>query len=243
MKKTALSIIVAILAIALIHAQEVPIPKIGVKAPEFTAQSTNGEINFPSDFGNHWKILFSHPKDFTPVCTSEIIELSHEQENFEKMGTKIAVVSVDPLKQHLSWKAAMEMMDYKDRYTEKIQFPLVADNDQTIARLYGMIHTTEDVSRNVRGVYFIDPENIIRAIFFYPNEVGRSMDEMKRTLLALQANYENNNLLAPADWMPGEDMIVEVLSQEDKKTINDEGSKYYQYSWFLVFMRNSGIIR
>jgi len=240
MKKPTLLLFAAILAIVRIHAQEITVPKIGVKAPEFTAQSTNGKINFPSDFGTSWKILFAHPKDFTPICSSEILELAHEQEEFEKMGAQIVVVSVDPLEQHRHWKAALEMVEYKDRYTVKIGFPLVADNDLTIAKKYGMIHSTEDVSRNVRGVYYVDPDNIIRAIFFYPNEVGRSMDEMKRTLHALQANHENNNLLAPANWKPGEDMIVQVLSEEDAKTINNDGSKYYQYSWFMVFMRHSG---
>jgi len=239
MKKLTIITITTILTISLIHAQDVTIPKIGVEAPEFTAHSTNGVINFPSDFGDNWKILFAHPKDFTPVCSSEILELAHEQESFEKMGAKIAVVSIDPLEQHNHWKAALEMVEYKDRHTVKIGFPLVADEDQTIAKRYGMIHTTADVSQNVRGVYYVDPENIIRAIFFYPNEVGRDMDEMKRTLLALQAHHENQNLLAPANWKPGEDMMVQVLSQEDEKTVNNEGSKYYQYAWYMIFMRNS----
>lgn len=239
MTKLILLAISAILAIVRIQAQEVTIPKIGMKAPEFTAQSTRGPISFPSEFGDSWKILFAHPKDFTPVCSSEILELAHEQESFEKMGTKLVVVSVDPLEQHHHWKAALEQIEYKDRYTVKIGFPLVADHDHQIASLYGMIHSTANISHNVRGVFFIDPQNTIRAIFFYPNEVGRSVDEMKRTLLALQVNHENKNLLAPANWAPGDDMIVSVLSQEDEKSINNEGSRYYQYSWFLVFMRNS----
>lgn len=237
MKKLFILIAVAIFSVAQIRAQEVSIPQIGVKAPSFTAQSTNGKITFPTDYGKNWKILLSHPKDFTPVCSSEILELAYSQEDFDKLGAKLAVLSTDILEQHQSWKTALEEMQYLDRDPVKIEFPLVADNDLKASKKYGMIHNKENISENIRGVYFIDPNDKIRAIYFYPNEVGRNIEEVKRTLVALQSGFKNENTVTPANWKPGGDLIVPHLSREEMDNVGKQGSDYYQYSWFMTFKK------
>lgn len=238
MKKLIFLAVAAIFSFAQINAQEVNVPQIGIKAPSFSAESTNGKVKFPSDFGDHWKILFSHPKDFTPVCSSEILELAYSQKSFDELDAKLMVVSTDIIEQHRSWKAALEEIHYLGRDPVNIQFPIIADNDLKVSKLYGMIHSAESVSENVRGVYFIDPENTIRAIFFYPNEVGRNVEELKRTLVSLQSHYANRNTVTPANWQPGDDVLVPTLSKSDKETLGSPGSDYYQAAWFMTFLKN-----
>ncbi len=218
-------------------AQSTPIPIIGSEAPSFTAMSTNGKISFPDDFGNSWKIMFSHPKDFTPVCSSEILELAYSQESFEEMGVKLLVLSADILEQHDSWKKALEEIQYKDRMPVKINFPLVADDDLKVSNKYGMIHSAASISENIRGVYIIDPNNIVKAIMFYPNEVGRDIEEIKRTVVALQTNYVDQAVVTPANWQLGEDVLVPVLSRTDKDNLDNANSDYYQLAWFMTFKK------
>ena len=161
-------------------------PQLGDDAPSFTAKTTNGKLTFPKDFGVNWKILFSHPKDFTPVCSSEIIELAAMQDEFDKLGVKVAVISTDSINQHYSWKKALEQIAYKGRTPVKINFPLIADENYAISISYGMIHEKYNHSMDIRGVFIINPENKICAIFFYPTNIGRNLEEIKRTVTALQ---------------------------------------------------------
>ena len=134
------------------------IPLIGETAPSFTAESTNGVLNFPGDFGRSWKVLFSHPQDFTPVCSTEILELAYLQDEFDKLGVKLAVVSTDPLSTHVQWKKAMESLDLNNLGTVKIKFPIVDDENVAISKEYGMIHPETNSTRSVRGVFIIDPK-------------------------------------------------------------------------------------
>ncbi len=226
-------------SITILSAQVEKAPEIGDPAPEFIAQSTNGEINFPSDYGEHWKILFSHPKDFTPVCASEIYELAQAQNDFDKLDTKIVVMSTDNLAQHETWKAALEEINYKDRTPKKILFPIVSDNNLKVSKLYGMIHSAESLSHNIRGVYFIDPENTIRAIFFYPNEVGRDIDEIQRTLVSLQNHYANRNQVTPANWQLGDDVLIPVITKAEKDALSLPDSDLYQVAWFMTFLKET----
>ena len=234
MKKVLLLTVLGIFAVSQVWSQKAPVAQIGAKAPSFSAMSTNGKINFPKDFGKSWKILFAHPKDFTPVCSSEILELAYSQGSFKEMDVKVAVLSTDILEQHESWKAALEEISYKDRSPVKIDFPIIEDADMKVSKQYGMIHDATSSTMNIRGVYFINPDNIISAIYFYPNEVGRSMDELKRTLTALQTTYENKNISTPANWHKGDDVMVPVLTQDERDELGKPGSKYHQYSWFMV---------
>ena len=237
MKKFLIPAVLLMFCVSLLSAQESSIPLIGSKAPSFTAISTNGKIKFPEDYGNSWKIMFSHPKDFTPVCSSEMLELAYAQKSFEEMGVKLLVLSTDLLEQHNSWKAALEEIPYKDREPVTINFPLVADNDLKVSTLYGMIHSQASLSQNIRGVYIISPENTIRAIMFYPNEVGRNIEELKRTVIALQTNYADNSVVTPANWQMGDDVLVPVLSQAEKNNLSSPTSEYYQMSWFMSFKK------
>ena len=132
------------------------IPLIGEKAPSFSAESTNGPIVFPSDFGSKWKILFAHPADFTPVCSSELLELAFLQQEFDRLNVKLAVISTSPLETHKQWKKALEEVDYKGRTAVKIKFPMIDDDTRVASNLYGMIHPSINGTKSVRGVFIID---------------------------------------------------------------------------------------
>jgi len=212
------------------------IPLIGEQAPSFTAESTEGTISFPFDFGRNWKVILSHPMDFTPVCSTELIELANLQDEFENLGVRIITVSTDPLETHRQWKKTLERIEYKEYPRQKINFPIADDSNLIIAKLYGMIHLESDSNRDVRGVFIIDPENKIRAEFFYPLEVGRNMNELLRTVIALQTT-EKHHVLTPANWKTGHDVLVPFPLKANMAEINTESGEYYQLSWFLIFKK------
>jgi peroxiredoxin 2/4 len=217
------------------------IPLIGEHAPSFTAESTNGTITFPSDFGRKWKILFSHPQDFTPVCSTEILELARLQGEFDKLGVKIAVISTDPLDSHRQWKKSLEELDLNHEGPVAIKFPLIADEDIVIAKQYGMIHPESNSTKSVRGVFIIDPDNIIQAIYFYPSNVGRSTDELMRTLTALETSAaqstSGSKVLTPVNWCPGKDLLVSIPPKTDASKSADVPSGFYSPIWYLWFKK------
>jgi len=211
---------------------------IGDTAPEFTAESTHGKINFPADYGNSWKIIFSHPRDFTPVCSTELLELAYAQREFDKLSTSIIVVSTDKLETHFLWKEALEEIDFKNRGPRKINFPLIDDQDYVISDLYGMSHPQAKRGSNIRGVFFIDRENKVRATYFYPAEVGRSTEEIIRTLKALQKTDDNINIKTPSDWQEGEPVMISHPNPAMLENMNQPGSIYFKYSWFMHYWNN-----
>jgi len=213
------------------------IPLIGSTAPSFKSPSTKGMISFPGDFGKNWKILFAHPRDFTPVCSSEILELAYRQEEFKSLGTQIVIVSVDKMVSHLSWKADLEDISFKGRNKVKIDFPLVVDSSSVISDSYGMLDSKSGAGQSIRGVFFVDPENKIRAFYFYPNQVGRNIDEIVRTLKALQANFLEPNIVLPANWQPGEDVMIPFLSKEDKEELKKSDSGIYYINWYMIYKK------
>lgn len=217
------------------------IPLIGSKAPTFEANSTNGKISFPKDFGSNWKIIFAHPRDFTPVCSSEILELAYMQDEFKALNTELIVVSTDKLSLHNDWKAALEEVSYKGRKAVKIQFPLVEDPGYSIANSFGMLDSGSDVGQSVRGVFFIDPKNTIRAFYFYPNEIGRNVDEVQRTLVALQTTDadKSSRVVLPANWQPGNDVMITSLGENEKKADGqpDPAQGFYNSAWFMTFKK------
>jgi len=213
------------------------IPLIGEKAPSFTAESTVGIINFPHDFGHNWKVLFSHPKDFTPVCSTEILELAHLQNQFDKLGVKLVVVSTDRLETHIQWKKALENLKLDDRDLVKIKFPLVDDENIVVAKLYGMIHPETNSTRSVRGVFIIDPDDIIQAIYFYPMSVGRSTDELIRMITALQITSKEK-VLTPVNWKEGKDVLVRIPPKTDSNGSPSEVAGYYNPAWFLWYKKS-----
>lgn len=239
MKKLFLSAFIMALAFHVSFAQELNqrIPLIGSAAPTFTAKTTLGDLNFPTDYGSSWKILFSHPKDFTPVCSTELLDLAYKQEEFAELNTQLVVVSTDLLETHLAWKQALEELSAKNDMPVSIQFPLVEDKFYRIINSYGMLDSKTSVGQSIRGVFFIDPENNIRAFYFYPNEVGRNIDEIKRTLAALQVNYNNQRVVLPANWKPGEDRMISYMSEEDNEELLKPDSRLYQKSWYMTYVR------
>lgn len=243
-----LSLIVVVLFCTLsVHSQEsskqVIVPLIGEKAPSFKAQSTEGDISFPKDFSKHWKILFSHPADFTPVCTSEILELAAAQKDFTDMNVEFAVLSTDNLERHKFWVESMEEIDYKGNGLQQINFPLIADPDLSISKMYGMIHPESGSTKDVRGVFIIDPSNTIRSIFFYPKETGRNIDEIKRTVLALR-KYDEQEVLTPANWDPGEDVIVPFLQYSPAYNVEkaqEKNGDVYEVAWYLYMKKDEAV--
>ena len=224
-----------IMLVGITYAQQnTRVPVLGEKAPSFSVQTTNGNINFPKDFGRSWKVLFSHPADFTPVCSSEILELAHMEEEFNKLNAKFLVLSVDSLDRHHDWKKALEEIDYLGRGTVKINVPLATDSQYKVSRQYGMIHNASSDKRTVRGVFIIDPDNVIQSIVYYPMTVGRSMDEIKRSLLALQT-VANNDISTPANWQPGEDVFIHFKPSAEDLKKKDHG--IYELAWFMVYQK------
>jgi peroxiredoxin (alkyl hydroperoxide reductase subunit C) len=243
MKKIILISALVFFSVAGLLAQEknnTPFPLIGETAPSFTAESTTGTINFPDDYNFQWKILFSHPADFTPVCTSEILELAASQKEFEKLGANLVVVSVDNLENHINWEKNMESLRYKDRDPVKIDFPLVSDVNLAISKEYGMIHPNSSTTKDVRGVFIVDPKNKIRAIFFYPMNIGRNLGEIERTLVALQT-ADKQQVLIPANWQPGGDVLIPYVkstADNDPGNLKDDPD-YYQLTWYMRFKKGS----
>jgi peroxiredoxin (alkyl hydroperoxide reductase subunit C) len=206
MKKVLLSIVALMFFTVTVLSQD-QIPLIGSQAPSFTAKSTNGKITFPEDFGKSWKILFSHPQDFTPVCSSELLELAYMQKDFEKLGVKFAVISTDDVAQHELWKKYLEELDYKGRGKQVINFPIIEDTKAVASKRYGMLHEPTSTNKDIRGVFIIDPDNIVRSINFYPMQVGRNMVEIERIVEALQTT-DLAQVLTPANWNEGDDVMV-----------------------------------
>lgn len=190
------------------------IPMLGEEAPSFEGKSTNGEIIFPGDFGKSWKILLSHPKDFTPVCTSEILQLAKMQDEFDALGVELAIISTDDLTSHHNWKQHMEDILQEGSDATHIEFPLISDHNGRISDKYGMLHAWENPTRDVRGVFILNPENEIKSINFYPNDIGRNMEEIKRVVVALQT-AERDQVLIPANWNEGDDVLMKFVPYTD----------------------------
>ncbi len=188
--------------------QVVSMPRIGDKAPEFKAKTTQGDINYPSDYKGSWTILFSHPADFTPVCTTEFMTFATQEEKFNKANCKLVGLSVDGLYSHIAWlRRIQEKMEFKGMKDVEVKFPLIEDITMDVAKLYGMIQPNEDTTKAVRAVFFVDPEGVIRAIVYYPLSLGRNFDELYRALIAMQT-ADAFDCATPADWRPGDDVIV-----------------------------------
>ena len=186
----------------------VSMPRIGDKAPEFKAVTTQGEINFPKDYVGEWIILFSHPADFTPVCTSEFMTFAHLESKFKKANCNLVGLSIDGLYSHIAWlRNIKEKIDYKGMKNIEVKFPLIEDITMNVAKKYGMIQPGESKTQAVRAVFFIDPKGVIRAIIYYPLSLGRNFDEIYRALIAMQTS-DKFAVATPADWNPGDDVIV-----------------------------------
>ena len=210
-------------------------PRIGDKAPSFTAKTTQGIINFPEDFSGKWKILFSHPADFTPVCTSEFMTFASMQKDFDALNCQLVGLSVDGLYSHIAWlRTIKDKIEYKGMKDVEVTFPLIEDITMEVAKKYGMIQPNENSTQAVRAVFFVDPKGIIRTIIYYPLSLGRNFDELKRILLGLQTADEFGVAL-PADWRPGDDVIVPTAGScgVAKERMEITSEDMHCYDWFF----------
>ncbi|GHC53638.1 peroxiredoxin [Ulvibacter litoralis] len=209
-------------------------PRIGDEAPKFTAVTTQGEINFPDDYTGEWVILFSHPADFTPVCTSEFITFASLEEKFANANCKLVGLSIDGLYSHIAWlRTIKEKIEFNGMKNVEVKFPLIEDITMDVAKKYGMIQPGESKTQAVRAVFFIDPKGIVRAIIYYPLSLGRNFDEIYRALIAMQT-ADTFNVATPADWNPGDDVIVSPagscgVAEERMKNTDDLDCK----DWFF----------
>ena len=183
-------------------------PRIGDKAPSFKAVTTQGEIQFPEQFAGSWVILFSHPADFTPVCTSEFMTFARLEQKFADLDCKLVGLSVDGLYSHIAWlRTIKDKIEYRGMKEVEVKFPLIEDITMEVAHRYGMIQPGESSTKAVRAVFVVDPKGIIRAIIYYPLSLGRNFDELYRVVVALKT-ADAFSVATPADWQPGDDVIV-----------------------------------
>lgn len=217
-----------------INTEIIPMPRIGDKAPVFKAVTTQGDIDFPKDYKGKWVILFSHPADFTPVCTSEFMTFASMEKEFNKANCQLVGLSVDGLYSHIAWlRTIKEKIEYKGMKNVEVKFPLIEDIKMDIAKAYGMIQPGESNTKAVRAVFFIDPKGIIRTMIYYPLSLGRNFKELYRVLIGLQTADEFNVAL-PADWQPGDDVIVPTAgSCGVAKERMDNESDMACYDWFF----------
>lgn len=215
--------------------QTYPMPRIGDKAPEFKASTTQGEINFPSDYSGSWAILFSHPADFTPVCTSEFMTFAHMEDKFNAANCKLVGLSVDGLYSHIAWlRTIKDKIEYKGMKDVEVKFPLIEDITMEVAHAYGMIQPGEASTKAVRAVFFIDPKGVIRTILYYPLSLGRNFEELYRVLIGLKTADEFG-VATPADWQPGDDVIVPTAGScgTAKDRMEGKEGEMHCYDWFF----------
>ncbi len=212
---------------------EVRIPLIGEKMPSFEAQTTHGKVKIPDDYKGKWFILFSHPADFTPVCTTEFVAFQKRYEKFKEMNTELIGLSIDQVFSHIKW---VEWI--KENLDVEIKFPVIADDTGRIGKILGMVHPNKGTN-TVRAVFVVDPNGIIRLILYYPQEIGRNMDEILRIVKALQTS-DANKVATPANWpeneLVGDHVIIPpAASEKDAKARLEAAKKgeFECYDWWL----------
>jgi peroxiredoxin (alkyl hydroperoxide reductase subunit C) len=214
-------------------------PLIGDKCPEFEAVTTKGNIKFPQDFAGKWVIFFSHPADFTPVCTTEFMTFAHRSKEFEEINAQLVGLSVDSISAHIAWLRRIKELEWKDMKNVDVQFPLIEDISMNVANKFGMIMPGQSNTQAVRAVFIIDPHGIIRLILYYPLSTGRNVDEIKRVVTALQ-KADKDKCATPADWKPGQDTIVPppktMALAKERETMS---GNQYCLDWFFCFNKES----
>ena len=203
------------------------LPRINDTAPDFEAKSTQGQLKL-SDFKGKWVVLFSHPADFTPVCTTEFVEFARRADEFRERGAQLIGLSVDSVPAHIAWIRNIEQ-HFPD---VKITFPVIADLDTKVAQKFGLIHPAASETATVRAVFVIDPNGIIRALIYYPMSLGRNIDEVLRVVDALQT-ADTNACATPANWRPGDKVVVpppQTIADAEKRLQSD----YEITDWYLA---------
>lgn len=202
-------------------------PRIGDTAPDFTAETTVGPITFSEWQSKNWVILFSHPADFTPVCSTELTEFAKRSAEFTAKGAKLIGLSIDSIHSHLAWRENLKQILDTD-----IEYPLIADLDMKVAKAYGMLHENTSSTATVRAVFVIDPKRVVRALVYYPMSVGRNVDEILRLLTALQTT-EQYACATPVNWKPGEKVIVPPPKNMKDVKERETHKEYERYDFYL----------
>jgi peroxiredoxin (alkyl hydroperoxide reductase subunit C) len=205
-----------------------PMLELGAPVPDFEARTTHGPLKLSEWNPDKWVILFSHPADFTPVCTTEFMAFARLNEEFEKRNVALLGNSIDSVHSHIAW-----VRNIKDKFDVDIPFPIIADLDQNVARKYGMVHAASSDTAAVRAVFFIDPQRTLRTMIYYPLNVGRNFDEILRVVDALQTS-EREGVACPADWRPGDPVIVPSpgTAAEAEARMNDDS--YEVIDWYFA---------
>jgi peroxiredoxin 2/4 len=217
------------------------IPLIGDPAPSFRAKTTMGPLNFPEDYSGKWVILFSHPADFTPVCTTEFMTFAVMQEEFRSYNCELLGLSIDSIYAHIAWlRTIKEKIEFKGMKNVEVNFPVIEDLKMIVSRKFGMIHDNSSSTQAVRAVFIIDPEAKIRAVLYYPLSTGRNMNEILRMIIALQ-KADKEQIATPANWQPGDDVIIpppgSCGTAKDRVANTDEN--VYCLDWFMCFRREN----
>ena len=215
-------------------------PLIGDDAPAFTAQTTQGTINFPEDYKGKWVVLFSHPADFTPVCTTEFMTFASMKDEFKALNTELIGLSIDSLYAHIAWlRTIKEKIEYKGMKNVDVSFPVIEDLRMIVAKKYGMVQPNASTTQAVRAVFVIDPEAKVQAIIYYPLANGRNMDEIKRLILALQKSRKDG-VATPANWQPGDDVIIPPPGScgAAKERVESKEEGKYCLDWFMCLKKD-----
>jgi peroxiredoxin (alkyl hydroperoxide reductase subunit C) len=220
-------------------AQPFRMPLIGDEAPAFQAHTTQGPINFPKDYAGKWVILFSHPADFTPVCTTEFMTFATMMPEFKALNCELVGLSIDSHYAHIAWlRTIKEKIKYKNMSNVEVTFPLIADVKMDVAKRFGMVQPAASDTQAVRAVFLIDPKGKVRAILYYPLSNGRNFSELKRLLIALQTS-DAHGCATPADWQPGDDVIVPPPGScgTAKERVEKPARDAYALDWFITFKK------
>jgi peroxiredoxin (alkyl hydroperoxide reductase subunit C) len=220
----------------------VRLPLIGEAAPAFEADTTQGRINFPGDYKGRWVIFFSHPADFTPVCTTEFVTFASMQEEFRQLNCELLGLSIDSTYSHIAWlRTIRERVEFRGHRNVEVMFPIISDLTMDVARAYGMLQPSASTTQAVRAVFLIDPESKVRALLYYPLSNGRNFQELKRLLIAMQTT-DKFGVATPADWKPGEEVIVPPPGScgAARERVESKDPSLRCVDWFLCFKTLDG---
>lgn len=215
------------------------LPLIGENAPSFEADTTQGRIKFPENYKGKWVILFSHPADFTPVCTTEFMTFASMQGEFRELNCELVGLSIDSTFSHIAWlRTIKEKVQFRDMKDVEVMFPVISDLTMEVSRAYGMLQPSASTTQAVRAVFFIDPESKVRALLYYPLSNGRNFQEIKRLLMAMQMS-DKHKVATPADWQPGEEVIVPPPGScgAAKERVESTDPSVRCIDWFLCFKK------
>lgn len=218
------------------------LPLIGERAPAFTADSTQGPIHFPDDYKGKWVVFFSHPADFTPVCTTEFMAFATAAEDFKQLNTELLGLSIDSTFSHIAWlRTIRDRIEYKGMKNVEVAFPVISDLTMDVSQAFGMLQPSASTTQAVRAVFVIDPKAIVRAILYYPLTNGRNVNEILRLLVAIQTSDEYK-VATPANWRVGEDVIIPPPGScgSAQERVDNAGGEYQCLDWFLCLKKYPG---